>query len=325
MTRLAPLLALAGLVLAVVLIARDNVPGIIDLLLLAGPGLVLAGAFHLLPMVLNARAWQHLLPAANRASLARLTFATWLRESVNGLLPVARIGGEIVAYRVLRRAAVQPTDAAVSLVADVTLSALSQAGFALFGLGLLIMLDITSMVTAQALIGVILLILLGAVFIVAQRAGALSAIMFTLDRLAAGRLRSMVHEAHRIESATRVLYARHRAVLACLGWQLAGWLAGAGEIWLALYFLGQPRSLVDAIIIEALVQAISSAAFVVPAALGVQEGAFILIGAALGIDGTTSLALATARRLRDLIVFLPGLIAWQRAETRGGNVIGAEP
>ncbi len=320
MTRLPALLALAGLALAVVLVARDNVTGILHLLLVAGPGLLLASGFHLVPMVFNARAWQYLLPAANRTSLVSLTFATWLRESVNGLLPVARIGGELVAYRVLRRTAVPATDAAASLVADVTLSVLSQAGFALLGLGLLVMLDVTSVVIGQALVGVVLLTVLGAGFIIAQRAGALSALLFAVDRLIAGRLRSLVHGAHRLDRSMRTLYARQRVVLACLAWQLAGWLAGAGEIWLALYFLGHPCSVVDAIIIEALVQAISSAAFVVPGALGVQEGGFILIGAALGIDSTTSLALATARRLRDLIVFLPGLIAWQRAEAHGGTV-----
>ncbi|HXU66473.1 MAG TPA: lysylphosphatidylglycerol synthase domain-containing protein, partial [Casimicrobiaceae bacterium] len=88
-------------------------------------------------------------------------------------------------------------------------------------------------------------------------------------------------------------------------------------IWLALYFLGHPRPLQDAIAIEALVQAVSSAAFIVPGALGIQEGAFVVIGAALGLDATTSLALASARRLRDLIIYLPGLIAWHRAETNG--------
>lgn len=320
MKRLGPWLALSGLVLAVVLIARDDVAGIIDLLIAAGAGLVLASAFHVVPMALNARAWQHLLPAANRSTLASLTFATWLRESVNGLLPVARIGGELVAYRVVRRSGVPRTEAVASLVADVALSVLSQAGFTLFGLCLLLMAGVTSVVTAQALIGAALLTIFGAVFILAQRAGALSGIMSLLDRLIAGRLRSMVDEALRIDVATRALYARHRAVLACLGWQLAAWILGAGEIWLALYFLGQPRSWVDAIIIEAGVQAISSVAFIVPAALGVQEGGFVLIGAALGIDSTTSLALATARRLRDLIIFLPGLIAWQRAEAHGDPI-----
>ena len=74
--------------------------------------------------------------------------------------------------------------------------------------------------------------------------------------------------------------------------------------------------MIDAVVIEALIQAVSSAAFMVPGALGVQEGGFILIGAALGIDATTALALATARRLRDGVIFFPGLIAWQCAETR---------
>jgi uncharacterized membrane protein YbhN (UPF0104 family) len=63
-----------------------------------------------------------------------------------------------------------------------------------------------------------------------------------------------------------------------------------------------------------LIQAISSAAFFVPGGLGVQEGGFILIGGALGLDPSTCLALAGARRIRDLLMFVPGLIAWQFAE-----------
>ena len=52
-----------------------------------------------------------------------------------------------------------------------------------------------------------------------------------------------------------------------------------------------------------------------PGGLGVQEGGFILIGGALGLDPSICLALAGARRIRDLLIFVPGLIAWQFAET----------
>jgi len=55
----------------------------------------------------------------------------------------------------------------------------------------------------------------------------------------------------------------------------------------------------------------------VPGGLGVQEGGFILIGGALGLDPTTSLALAGARRIRDLLIFVPGLLTWQLAESSG--------
>jgi uncharacterized membrane protein YbhN (UPF0104 family) len=89
------------------------------------------------------------------------------------------------------------------------------------------------------------------------------------------------------------------------------------EIWLALYFLGVQVSFTEAVVIESLIQAVSSAAFFVPGGLGVQEGGFVLIGGALGLDPATCLALAGARRIRDLLIFVPGLFAWQIAESSG--------
>ncbi len=146
-----------------------------------------------------------------------------------------------------------------------------------------------------------------------------------LARLRLGPSALAHRQSRRFDRALRAIYMRHRNVAACLAWQLAGWALGGGEIWLALHFLGQPRGVFDALVIEALIQAVSSAAFIVPGALGVQEGAFVVIGAALGLDATVALALATARRLRDAIVFFPGLIAWQWAEVRfrSGRSAGA--
>jgi len=129
-------------------------------------------------------------------------------------------------------------------------------------------------------------------------------------------LRTAMSKSRRVDRTLREIYQRRVDVVACIAWQLAGWIAGAAEIWLALYFLGAPVRLLDALVIEALIQAISSAAFVVPGALGVQEAGFLVIGAALGLDAPTSLALAAARRLRDVVIFLPGLAAWQWFETR---------
>lgn len=317
MKHVARVLAIAGLALAVVLFAREDVGSIAALVAAAGPGLVLAALFHIFPMIANARAWQRLLPEPNRPSVRILTRATWVRESVNGLLPVARIGGEIVAYRIARSHVARRSEAAASLVADMALSVLSQAGFALFGLALLFAIGQTSTATTRLVAGVVGMIPLGVGFVLAQRAGALTRI---LDRLFAGRLGLAHTQSLRFDQALRAVYARHSDVAACFGWQLAGWMLGAGEIWLALHFLGQHRSVLEAVAIEASIQAVSSAAFLVPAALGVQEGGFVLIGAALGIDAATALALATARRLRDVIIFFPGLIAWQRAEARMHNV-----
>ena len=78
--------------------------------------------------------------------------------------------------------------------------------------------------------------------------------------------------------------------------------------------LGADATFAQAFVIEALIQLVSSAAFLVPGALGVQEGGFVLIGGLLGFDAPTCLALAGARRVRDLLFYVPGLLAWQVAE-----------
>ena len=100
-------------------------------------------------------------------------------------------------------------------------------------------------------------------------------------------------------------------------WQPLQCVLTALEIWFALYFPGVQVSFAEAVVIESLIQAVSSAAFFVPGGLGVQEGGFILIGSALGLDHLTCLALAGARRIRDLLIFVPGLFAWQIVESSG--------
>src|SRR6185437_13456475 len=129
--------------------------------------------------------------------------------------------------------------------------------------------------------------------------------------LFAGRFDALVGGAVPLDRAVRRLYRRRRAVLACFAWQLAGWSAGTGEIWLALVFLGHPVALADAFAIEAVIQALSSSAFVVPAALGVQEGGFLVVGGLVGLTPELALALALVRRARDVIIFVPALLLWQ--------------
>jgi putative membrane protein len=313
---LARFAAAAGLALAVILFAQQDTGAIVALVVSAGPGLVLASLFHVVPMFVFARGWQRLLPAPRRPGLGVFAWATWVRESVNGLLPVARIGGEIAAYRIVRPHATAGTDTAASLVADMAVSVLSQAVFALLGIALLYAIGTTTTLGTQLLVGAAALIALGAAFVVAQRAGLLGSLVGILNRLFAGRFELAHAQARGFDAALRAFYDRRGDVSACFSWQIAGWLLGAGEIWIALRFLGEPRGILDAIAVESLIQAVSSLAFFVPAALGIQEGAFIVIGAALGLDASTALALATARRLRDAIVFLPGLLAWHWAERR---------
>ena len=61
-------------------------------------------------------------------------------------------------------------------------------------------------------------------------------------------------------------------------------------------------------------QGIRSAAFLVPGALGVQEGGYVIVGGWLGISPADCMALALIRRMRELAFGVPGVISWQWLE-----------
>jgi putative membrane protein len=313
--KLGPILALAGLAGAIWLIAQQDLTEVWTLLAQAGFGLVVASLAHIPPMMLNGQAWRILLPARLRPGVLAATANIWIRESVNGLLPVARIGGEIAAYRLIRGEGVAVAPAAASLMADMAISVLSQLVFALLGLALLAWAGAGVGWGGIALAMVVGLAAAGG-FILAQRADMLSKVARVLNGVAAGRFHGFALHSRRIDTATRRLWRVRGAIGWCFGWQLLGWIAGAAEIWLALYFLGHPVGIAEALAIEALVQAVSSAAFLVPGALGLQEAGFLGIGLMLGLPLDVSAALAIARRIRDLVIYLPGLAAWVWAERR---------
>jgi hypothetical protein len=53
-------------------------------------------------------------------------------------------------------------------------------------------------------------------------------------------------------------------------------------------------------------------------AVGVQEGAYIILGAAFGLTPEMALALSLLKRARDLAIGLPALGVWQAEE--GGRL-----
>ncbi len=315
MNRIGLLLALLGVAGAAVLLAQQDLTEVRALLATAGFGLVVAGATHALPMAVNAEAWRVLLPGAKRPSLAAMTLNVWVRESINGLLPVARIGGEVASYRLLRGEGVGAAPAAASLMVDMAIGILSQMAFALVGLALLATQG--AGIGWQGIAGSALLgLALAGGFILAQRANLLSRMAGALNAMAADRFSGFLAHSARIDRMARRLWRARGAIAACFLWQLLGWALGALEIWLALYFLGHPVSPATALAIESLIQALSSAAFVVPGALGLQEAGFLGLGLLVGLPAEAGAALAIARRIRDLVVFIPGLLAWVWAEKR---------
>ena len=316
MIRLAALSGLVGLALFTGLLVAEGVTGIFEALSVAGFGILWASLFHIVPMIINARAWQVVMPGATRPSLLTFTGLVWVREAVNGLLPVARVGGEFVTARMMMWQGVRPGVAVGSLVVDMTLSIASQFLFTLIGLALLIRISSDSALIQQTALAVAVSIPILAALFLAQRQGLFGTLGKIWRKLAGDSWSGLIDNARRLDRRVTSLYRRRDRAVSCTLWQLAGWIAGGGEIWLALHFLGVEISFLDALMIEALAQAVSSAAFLVPGAIGVQEGGFLLFGTLLGLTPEVALALALMRRARDLILFVPALLVWQWMEGR---------
>lgn len=306
---------LAGALLLGGLAAGQDWARLWPLLAGTGPGILLLCAWHLLPMLLDTLAWRALLPSHPRLPLLRLLALRWLGESVNALLPVLQVGGDLLRARLVTLAGVPGGASAAAIVLDLTLSVATLGLFLLAGLLLAL-----GSLEGLALAGPAAALLAGgaaalAGFIVLQRAGGLTRLLRMLaTRLPQPVWTALAGSAYSFDAALARLYRDRGALLRSSALALAAWVLGAGEIWLALNLLGYQPGLLDVLLLECLVQGVRNAAFMVPGALGLQEGALLLAAPAFGLPPEAGFALALLRRLRELLLGLPGLgWAWLRS------------
>ena len=67
----------------------------------AGWGMVGLAAYQSLSIGFSALAWQAIMRSVWQGSIGLYFWARWVRESMNSLLPVAQVGGDIVGARLL--------------------------------------------------------------------------------------------------------------------------------------------------------------------------------------------------------------------------------
>ena len=308
------LLFIGGLALFTFLIGYHGLADVATALAVAGWGLIWVTLYHLVPLVVRAVAWRYLLRDGDRPSLLVIVWARWIGESINALLPAAQVGGDLARARLLMHRGVPGPISGASVVVELTIGVVTQILFTLMGVGLLFHVGDREHVTVM-LIGSGIMILLVTAFLLAQRFGMFGWLVRILVRFGGNsHWHLLVGGASALDNAIRRIYRNRRALLIASFLRLCGWIVGAGEIWLALHFLGSPVSVLNALLLESLSQAVRAAAFFIPGGLGVQEGGFLVLGGLLGIGPEVSLALSLTRRVRDLLLGLPGLVFWQVAE-----------
>ena len=274
-------------------------------------------AFHFVQILFSAAGWRVIAgPMAARPSLGGFMVLRWIREGVNNLLPVAQIGGEFVASRMLQRRGVPWAPAIAGTVADLTVEMVTQIAFTLMGLGLLLYSVGNGGIAGYVASGLAMAALVAAGFLSAQWLGLATAIEKGMLRLGRSMGWAGMAQVEGLHKALIACYRSPRRVMLAALWQHAVLAAGRRQVCLALHFLGHDTGIGAGLVIESLGQALKAVGFAVPGALGVQEGGYIVVCQLFGLSPEVAIALSLVKRLREVVLGVPGLLAWQLMESR---------
>ena len=128
------------------------------------------------------------------------------------------------------------------------------------------------------------------------------------DRSLSEKVLTALDSLHDIDDRLGTFYkSETRRFWLSVGAALLEWTSGALAAWVAVNALGHPISFADALVIESFLALVRTTFFFVPGDVGTQEGALVLICAAITGSPATGFALATIRRCRDILLVTAGL------------------
>lgn len=275
-------------------------------------------AVYMVAFVLDCAAWQLALPGIemNMRWLYRLWKVRMVGEAINNATPLATLGGEPVKAMLLNRLyGIDYPRGFASVVVTRTVILIAMVAF--FAIGFAVALRSPALSVAYKLVAGIGLAAfvagIGGLFVV-QRFKVTSRLGRFLGRNRLGRkLEAALGHLHDVEDRMIHFYTKNRAAFAgALALAFVNWVLGVAELYIAMHALGRPVSWAEAWIIESLAQLARAGAFFIPASLGAQEGAFVLVTAALTGDPALGLASSLLRRAREVAVAAWGLaLGWR--------------
>jgi len=303
----------AGLLLFAGVLASQGLPAVFGMLSRAGWGLAAVALFHVVPLSIDAAAIAVLfVQGLTRVSLRDALLTRWVGESANSLMPGGQLGGPVLMARHLAKGGMRMQEAAAAITVSTTLQTFAQIMFALVGAALLgaqASHDSQHALRTASLVASGLLAVQVGGFYVLQRRGIFSRLMRTVSRFSGKRdLSRLQSQAEAIDVCVDSTYNRVGPVASSFLLSLVGWFVGTGEVYLIALLLGTPVSWSNALLLESVGQAVRGAGFAIPGALGVQEGGYLLLAPFAGLTPSAGLALSLAKRTRELLLGVPGLL-----------------
>jgi len=306
---------LGGAVLAYVL-AQPDYPALFGLLQNAGFTLLWVLWLEPLRWVSQAAAWQLLFAPGHRARFASVFYASALANAVNELLPTLAVGGNLLKARHLVRRGVSGVQATAAGIVDISLHGVSALGWSLIGLSALSALVQDAELFRASLVGSLILGLVMLGFIGAQLFASNYLAGVLQNRFSARGWDGLARSAEPTQRLLLEIWQKRSICLGSVLLRMAGRALMVPEMLFVGWLMGADIAFWQATAVTGLVILVKTASFMIPARIGVQEGAFLAAGALLGLQTEVMFALALAVRMREVLPQLPILLIMWFDESR---------
>lgn len=283
---------------------------------LALPVILLPGAcWH----VLRTWGWAVAFPDESRPPFTRL-FRVRLAADAIGFFTVRGIAGEPLKVLLLYdRVAPEITTAAVALerLAFAVIGIVIAAFISFAAVTQLSMPGAWDTVFTMLIIGAVIVLTLAGLIARRRSGDYLGRLVTAIDRAIGRRL-----EASRVvrfildveDVLLQLIRGGQRRLVTLTVLAVVCYLLMAIEVWLVLWAVGEPASIIEALTVETFARLASVASAAIPGNIGALEASNAAVVAALGLGGGGALALA--RRIRALLWAAAGLALYPRVRER---------
>jgi glycosyltransferase 2 family protein len=245
----------------------------------------------------------------------RLFLVRMVGEALNRVTPLASLGGEPVKAMLLKtHYGLLYRDTASSLVLSTTIDMIGLVVFLIIGFAFLLMgnsLPLSFKIIAG--LGLMVFSVAIALFFLIQRFKLMTKLSEILVKYRfARKLKGILHLIEETDdNLVRFYTTNHKRFAYAFIMAFLNWPLGVLEVYFVMQFLGNPISLWDAWIIEAIAQLVRNSTFFIPSSIGTQDGAFLVICSYITGSSTLGIAVSVIRRFREIIWIIGGLsVGW---------------
>ena len=315
MTHMKPLKILylfIGIGLLVFVLTHTDLPSVWFQLKKVGWGILVVLVVYKIAFIVDSFAWQFTLPSTqlSRRWLYDLWKVRMVGAAFSKVLPFSSFGGAPVKGFILKHHyGIHYKEGAASLILAESTHMISMVLF--MATGVLLILFASNLPESYHFFSILSL---GAIttgillFYLVQRYKVTSLTGSWVSKRKFGqRLKKFIHQFQDMDERLVQFYTRDRRCFFSASFlNLVNWYLGALEIYVIFYFLGHPITIIDAVILETIIELVRAGTFFIPAGLGSQEAIFMIATEAIAGQSTLGVAAALIRRVREVIWLIWG-------------------